>query len=273
MAGPDRVRRHFGDVDRAPDPTKVVGYLDAASGLGNIQRLKRTTYEFLGPVPGQVLLDVGCGVGDDVRALAGIVAPTGRAVGLDFSRSLVAEVHTRSRGGQGRTEFTRGDSCHLPFPDNAFDGVRSERMLQHLREPRRAVGEMARVVKSGGRVVDFDPDWDMMAIDATDLELTRRIVHARTDGLMNGSVGRQLFAMFRDGGLVDVSVVPMATMVPSFAIANSMLELEATVERARATGAIAAADAAAWLSEMRERDASGRFFCGLTGYLAHGRKP
>ncbi len=272
MAEPDYVSRHFSDVDRAPDPAKVVGYLDKATTLAPIQRLKRASYDLLAARPGQIVLDVGCGVGDDVRALAGVVGPTGRAIGLDFSQALILEAHARSRGASLRTDFTRGDACRLPFPDASFDGVRAERMLQHLREPRRAVKEMARVVRPGGRVVDFDPDWDLVAIDSSDPALTRKIVHFRSDLVATGSVGRQLSNLFKEAGLVDVGATPMASVIPNLAAAGT-LELDAAVEEARKARIISAEEASRWLAEMRERDAAGRFFCGICGYLASGRKP
>lgn len=267
----DLVGHHFTDVDRAPDPSKLVSYLDKATSLGPIQRLKRVTYDLLSAAPGQVVLDVGCGVGDDVRALAAIVGPTGQVLGLDLSRTLIAEAHARSKDKGLRTHFALGDSCRLPFADDSFDAVRSERMLQHLREPQRAVNEMARVVKPGGRVVDFDPDWDLIAIDSSDVALTRKIVHFRTDLIATGSVGRRLSNLFKDAGLVDVMVVPMASVLTTLAAAST-LELELATEAARKAGVISADEASAWLAEMQERDAEGRFFCGLCGYLVSGRK-
>ncbi len=272
MAEPDLVGHHFTDVDAAPDPSKLVSYLDQATSLGPIQRLKRATYELLSATPGQVVLDVGCGVGDDVRTLAGIVGSTGRAVGLDLSRTLISQAHARSKDKGVQTHFAQGDSCCLPFPDQSFDAVRSERMLQHLREPRRAVNEMARVVKSGGRVVDFDPDWDLIAIDSSDAALTRKIVRFRTDRIATGSVGRKVSNLFKDAGLVDVTVVPMASVLTSLAAAST-LELELSAEDARRAGIISDDEASGWVAEMRERDAAGRFFCGICGYLTSGRKP
>lgn len=273
MTDPKTVSSHFVDVDRAPDPMRVVDYLDAAANLDPIQSLKRTTYELLHPRPGGVLLDVGCGTGDDVRALSGPVGTTGRVVGLDFSRALVAEAFRRSADGTEKVDFCRGDAGRLPFREGSFDGVRSERMLQHLRDPRRAVGEMVRVLKPGGRIVDFDPDWDLLAIDSDNLPLTRKIVAFRSDSIPSGSVGRKLFALCREAGLVEVTVLPQAMTVPSFEVANRMLELGASAERAAQARAITAAEASAWVEEMRQRDAAGRFFCGVTGYLVGARKP
>ncbi len=130
---------------------------------------------------------------------------------------------------------------------------------------------MARVVKPGGRVVDFDPDWDLIAIDSSDVALTRKIVQFRTDLIATGSVGRQLSNLFKDAGLVDVMVVPMASVLTTLAAAST-LELELATEAARKAGVISADEASAWLAEMQERDTAGRFFCGLCGYLVSGRK-
>ena len=273
MGDSDFVSEQFGDVDKAPDPSRIVRYLDAATGSQTIQRLKRSSYELLEPKPGQRLLDVGCGTGDDVRALTAYVGTAGRVVGLDYSRTVLGEALKRSTRDHLPVGFCRGDSCRLPFPDGAFDGVRSERMLQHLREPFQAIREMVRVVKPGGRVVDFDPDWNLVAIDSDNLPLTRKIVTFRADRITSGAVGRKLFAFFRDAGLLDVVVVPMATVLPSFAMAGPMLELEASVERAQEAGVITSREASAWLEEMKERDATGRFFCGLASYMVTGRKP
>jgi ubiquinone/menaquinone biosynthesis C-methylase UbiE len=56
----------------------------------------------------------------------------------------------------------------LEFPDSSFDGVRSDRTLQHVEDPERALTELVRVVKRGRRVVVMDPDWETLALDAID---------------------------------------------------------------------------------------------------------
>ncbi len=121
----DLVGHHFTDVDRAPDPSKLVSYLDTATSLGPIQRLKRATYDLLSAAPGQVVLDVGCGVGDDVRALAAIVGPTGQVLGLDLSRTLIAEARARSKDKGLRTHFALG--IRADCPSRTIHSMRSAR--------------------------------------------------------------------------------------------------------------------------------------------------
>ena len=53
-----------------------------------------------------------------------------------------------------------------------------------------------------------DPDWDSLVIDSPDRDLTRRILHAITDGVPNGHCGRELYGLFRAAGLQDVTVDP-----------------------------------------------------------------
>ena len=72
----------FSTVDEQPDPGPFVGFLDLVNGLPEIQAVKARMIAGLDLQPGQEVLDVGCGTGDDVRRLAGLVAPSGRAVGV-----------------------------------------------------------------------------------------------------------------------------------------------------------------------------------------------
>lgn len=98
------------------------------------------------------LLDVGCGTGDEVRALAHAVGPRGRSVGVDASAVMVAEAQHRHAASGLPVAFVVGDAQHLAFADASFDRCRAERVLMHLDDPERALAEMRRVVRSGGRL-------------------------------------------------------------------------------------------------------------------------
>ena len=84
------IRSDFTDVDRASDPGHLVRFLNTVSALEVVRNYKRRSFDVLGLQPGQVVLDLGCGNGDDVRELAQFVGPTGRVVGVDRSETLIA---------------------------------------------------------------------------------------------------------------------------------------------------------------------------------------
>jgi ubiquinone/menaquinone biosynthesis C-methylase UbiE len=263
----------FEDVDRAPDPAALLAYLDTASALRSVQDYKRQSFALLDPRPGSRVLDVGSGTGDDVRLLAALVGPEGRVVGLDSSEAAVAEARRRSEVGGLPVEFQVGDAHELPFPGDAFDAARSDRVLQHLRDPARALAELIRVTRPGGTVVVMDSDWDTLVVDSPELAVTRQIVHAHANSTLNGQIGRQLRALFVAAGLEDVRVVPVAAALTSFPLANQVLRLAAAARGAVATGAVSEEQAERWLAQLEEADRDGRFFTSLTGYIVAGRKP
>jgi ubiquinone/menaquinone biosynthesis C-methylase UbiE len=76
----------------------------------------------------------------------------------------------------------------------------------HLDNAPRASAEMTRVVKPGGHVVVYDPDWETLIVDAPDRNLTRKILNFGYDRLVNGWSGRRLVQLFRE--LIDTTVDP-----------------------------------------------------------------
>jgi ubiquinone/menaquinone biosynthesis C-methylase UbiE len=96
--------------------------------------------------PGQQLLDVGCGHG----RLNGVLAPMAvKVVGLDRSSGMLREAQSAAPSAS----WVCGDAIALPFPDGQFDRVAALGVLYHVRDWPRALQEMRRVARTGGRIV------------------------------------------------------------------------------------------------------------------------
>lgn len=104
--------------------------------------------------PGEHILDVGCGNGALSLALAQRVVPTGSVTGLDISGPMLATA-TR-RAGQAGIEivsFTSGDAQAHPLEESRFDAVVSRFGVMFFGDPLSAFSNLARGLRTGGRVV------------------------------------------------------------------------------------------------------------------------
>ncbi len=99
-------------------------------------------------------LDLGSGAGHSTVALA---ATVGEVVGLDLSEPMLQEARRLARAaGASNTVFRRGDAEAIPFPDATFDIVTARVCTHHFADLRRALREVARVLRPGGRFVVSD---------------------------------------------------------------------------------------------------------------------
>ena len=105
-----------------------------------------------GARPGARLLDLACGGGEPASTLAERVSPGGSVVATDFSAEMV-EATRRRAARLGRTNLTAqaADAQSLPFDDGSFDAVTCRFGLMFCPEPERAVREIRRVLRRGGR--------------------------------------------------------------------------------------------------------------------------
>lgn len=91
---------------------------------------------------GRDVLEVGCGTGMILKEIAPVAS---KAVGLDISRGMLEKA--RARG----LDVVEGSATHLPFDDHSFDAVYSFKVLAHVQDIERAMGEVSRVLRPGGR--------------------------------------------------------------------------------------------------------------------------
>jgi len=95
------------------------------------------------------ILENGCGVGMYVEHLAPFA---GQVFGLEYDESRARDAHQRA------DSITCAAGEKLPFPNSSFDLILSHEVIEHVQDDRQAVEEMARTLRSGGRMVLFVPN-------------------------------------------------------------------------------------------------------------------
>lgn len=123
--------------------------------LQNIVTRLEVVLEMLGSGPGRVL-DVGSAAG----AVSALLHDRGfEVMGVDISESMVRWAHRRiEREGRKRVAFAVADVDALPFPDAAFDALVAMGVIEYLDSDAKALDELVRVVKPGGRIIVTVPN-------------------------------------------------------------------------------------------------------------------
>ena len=199
--------KSFEAMDASKELQAYINILDVFDGLPGIQALKKAAIERCQIREGMWRLDAGCGTGLETVRLARLVGSSGKVIGLDVSRKLLAEASRRVQGSRLPIEYREGDVQQLPFPDNYFDVARAERLFLYLTDPRKALAELVRVTKTDGVVYVIEPDFETQTINLSDRGLVRKIFQFDCDHeTRNGWSGRELPQLFKACGLVDTDV-------------------------------------------------------------------
>jgi len=230
---------------------------------------KARSFELLLLAEGDHVLDVGCGTGEDARAIAART-PDVSVTGVDASEDKIREARARTLGLPRPVDFRVADGYALPFDDETFDACRADRVFHHLVDPEKALAEMVRVIRPGGRVAVSDTDYDTLVVEAPDVDLTRRILQHHTGRMESGRVGRRLRGLFLDAGLTSIEVSQYAAVATEYD--EDVLKLRDKADRAAAGGVIDAGEASRWVQSLVDADRAGRFLCAQIVLTVCGRR-
>ncbi|MBM4457942.1 MAG: methyltransferase domain-containing protein [Chloroflexi bacterium] len=255
----------------AEDAARMAAFLEDRAACPDQILVNTALRDALAPRPGERIVEVGCGSGALCRLVVPHLLPDGEILGLDVAPDMIAAARALA-GRQAGLRFEVGAGEALPAEDATCDAFFAARLLLHVADPLRVVGEMARVVKPGGRVVLMDWDWETVVVTHPDRELTRRLLHWRCDhhGGNNWS-GRRLLGYALAAGLRDLTVIPVTSVAldEAAALTGSMFR---AAEVARDGGAITPVEHDAWTGELRQQLAEGRFLASITYFIVRGER-
>jgi len=264
----------FPAVDQVSDTATMIAMLDRLNRF--LVGPKETLLNRLSVDHARAVLDVGCGTGGDVVDMASRMPRGGAAVGMDASEAMITEARRRhgeaSTGDRGGADiaFRLGDALDLPYADHTFDVCRVETVLQHLRDAGRAVQEMVRVTRPGGRVGALEFDEGGWLLDHPDQPATRAILDAYADSMACGWMGRQLPRMFREAGLTEVSV-DAVVILGTFEAARALLT--PAVTRLRDKHVLSPQQVNDWWAALDQQAAVGNFLGGSVAFVVTGTRP
>jgi len=163
-------------------------------------------------VAGERVLDIGCGSGGATRAAARVVGEDGMVVGIDTSPECIEVARARTPE-EMPVLFRRGDVQAMGnVPDRTFDCVVASMLLEQVADLPRALAEVYRVLRPGGRLVASVTAFDRLRpIDASFMGAVVAVVGRRAPGALAGRASRASIPhepgdqqAFKDAGLATV---------------------------------------------------------------------
>ena len=177
-------------VDRSTDPT----YLAYQYGDAEKLRVRRETHDRyselpndaffdwvvgqLDPRPGSTVLDVGCGPGTYQSRIA---ARRANIVAVDLSEGMLWEALRQAAAERYAIWPVRADAQALPFGDAVCERVLAAQMLYHVPDRERALREMRRALRPGGRIVLVTGGWRESRLMALHREAARELGYTEGD--------------------------------------------------------------------------------------------
>lgn len=170
---------------------QAAAFIERAYQAPEIIHQRMRTLANLGLVAGESVLDAGCGTGLLLEQQANAVGPSGSAVGVDFSEDMLAVAHQRCNALK-QVSLHQGSVEKLEFDDASFDAVSCTQTLLYVDDFDKALGELFRVLKPGGRLAIVETEWQGTILNHPDRELTRRLLDSLDDARGNPHIARGL---------------------------------------------------------------------------------
>lgn len=175
------------------------------------------------PAPGETLVDLGCGRGEDVVRAAGRVGAGGLAIGVDLSEEMLARARATMPAFLHNVRLVRSDLAPLDLPDATADVVVSNCTINHARDKAAVYREIHRVLKPGGRFVVSD------VVAETELPESVRADPAAWAACYGGAIPEaEYLAAAREGGFEELEVLERSAPYDKGGVRVMSLTLEGT---------------------------------------------
>jgi ubiquinone/menaquinone biosynthesis C-methylase UbiE len=206
-----QLARHFTVVTLGGRHLGGIAALEDRASMPTYRAMFRTLIDLIAPKPGEAILDIGCGAGSLDRLLAQRVGGVNPITAIDVNPFWLreAEALAAEDGVGSMIRFLPGNAEAVPFPDNSFDAVFSVTVLEEC-DADRAIAEMTRVVRPGGRIgivvraVDLPQWWNFDLPEP----IRRKVTPPPQSVAAKGVADASLYRRMRQAGLEDLVSFP-----------------------------------------------------------------
>jgi ubiquinone/menaquinone biosynthesis C-methylase UbiE len=237
-----------------------ISYLEETGKV--LKDLKRQSYSpFIAFNKGTVI-DMGCGTGFDVVNMASLNNKV-KVIGIDHDPVMI-EKATASASAAPNAQFILCEADDTPYKDGSVDGLRAERLIQHLEQPEKVIREMYRILKKDHPLLIVETDWRSLSLYNENVDIEEKLNRYLTrEKVNNGSAARKLNSYLRDNKFRDIQIEIFPFVVKSLKEANEYLWIGYILKEMEEKKYIDQQEYSLFKSSLEEADKKNYFACSI----------
>lgn len=225
----------------------------------------------------RLVVDLGCGSGQDLALLAGRATPQVHFVGIDRSTTKLDEAKRLFGDDPRLTLVEQHLGAALPFANGEVDVVCSNNTIECIPDKTAFLKEVHRILRPGGQVIFAHWDWESQALDTPNRDLVRRIIQAFADWQqpwmeqVDGWMGRRLWSTFQRMRLFDGNVYARVLINTKYAEHLFGYALISEIDTLVNLRLVSPDDRDELCEHVKSLAARNEFFYSITGYVYVGK--
>ena len=243
-----------------------ISYLENTGKI--LKDLKEYSYNPFKSLNEGTIVDLGCGTGNDVLKMSQQLNPALKLIGIDHDPQMIAKA-SQNLNENSNIRFIQSEVYTLSFETESIAGIRTERMVQHLKEPIKTIKEIYRVLKKNHPFVIVETDWDSLMFYNNQIDASKKINNYLTKiKVNNGMAAKKLTHYLKENKFRNISFEIFPFVLKSLKDANDYLWLEIILEEAKEAGFITKEEHTAFVNTIKVADSEKYFSCSINLVLA-----
>lgn len=202
-------------------------YLEATYNLA--EEIKLKSYEYFKNINEGTIVDLGCGTGQDVINLTKVC--NAKAIGIDHDKNMIESAKKNAIKHNINIDFKVAHAEKIPLGNDSIEGIRAERIFQHLKDQNKVLKEINRCLSPNGKLVIIETDWAGLTIFNQYPKLISKVQDYLThQKINNGLSTRSLFLDLESNSFKVNSVKVYPLVVSSLSLANQFFMIDKIID-------------------------------------------
>lgn len=238
-----------------------------------LKEIKLKSYQSFAHLESGTIADIGCGVGADVLMMHQLLNKSLKIIGVDHDAALI-DIAKKNSSGNESVNFFVSEVAALPFEENTIDGLRAERLIQHIANPIPVFNDAFRVLKSKSVFTVIETDWSNLSFYNGDEKLNNKIVaYLSNQKVVNGFASRKILSYFEEAGFENPVCAVYPLISNKLQDAFTYLWIDKIIHEMAEINLLTEDEKNMVLKGFESADQKQSFICSMNIVIASAQKP